>query len=91
MEAREKKEEFNMDPSQIGRFFLWCALINYGLLLLWFAIFAYARNWVFHIHSRWIKVSDEHFDAIHYAGMMTYKLAIFLFCLAPWLATLILF
>ena len=80
-----------MNIAQMGCFFLWCALINYGLLMIWFIMFGFARNWIFHIHSRWFKMSEEHFDGIHYAGMMIYKLAIFVFCVAPWLAILIVF
>ena len=80
-----------MDIAQIGRFFLWCALINYCFLIIWFLMFARARNWIFHVHSRWFKIRDDHFDDIHYAGMMIYKLAIFVFCVAPWLAILLVF
>ena len=31
-------------------------------------------------------MSPEHFDAIHYAGMAFYKLAVIVFNLVPWIA-----
>ena len=71
------------------QFFLWTTLLNYGLLLFWFAIFAVARDWVRGFHGKWFKLRDEHFDAIHYGGMAVYKIGIFLFCLMPLLALLI--
>jgi hypothetical protein len=38
------------------------------------------------MHTRWFKLSVETFDAIHYAGMATYKLGIILLNLVPLLA-----
>ena len=64
----------------------WAALINYGLLLLWFGLWLGARDAMRRWHGRWFRLSDEGFDAIHYAGMAAHKLAIWLFLLGPWLA-----
>jgi hypothetical protein len=38
------------------------------------------------MHTRWFKLSVETFDAIHYAGMATYKIGVLLFNLVPLLA-----
>lgn len=43
----------------------WCALINYGILLLWFLIFSLAHDWLHGLHGRWFTLSGENFDAIH--------------------------
>ncbi len=75
-----------MDIEMLSRTLLWSALINYGLLLLWFGLFAFARNWMRQLHGRWFTLRDEQFDAIHYAAMAFYKLSIVLFMLVPWLA-----
>lgn len=64
-------------------FLLWCTVINYGLLLVWFAFFAGARDWMRRLHGRWFRLSDEQFDTVHYAGMAIYKSGIFLFNLVP--------
>ncbi len=63
----------------------WCALINYGILLLWFLIFSLAHEWLHGLHGRWFTLSGENFDAIHYLSMAFYKLSIFLFYLTPYL------
>lgn len=64
----------------------WSAVLNLAVLLWWFALFALARDRVHRLHGRWFQLSRERFDALHYAGMAFYKLAILLFNVAPWLA-----
>ena len=65
---------------------LWCTVINYGILLLWFLIFMSARGWIQRFHGRWFRLSDEQFDILHYAGMSIYKIGIMLFNLVPYVA-----
>ena len=64
----------------------WCAVINIGVLLLWFLGFTLAHDWIYRIHGRWFKVSEEKFDAIHYASMGFFKICVILFNVAPYLA-----
>lgn len=65
---------------------LWCTLINLGLLVIWFLSFTLARDRILRLHSVWFKLSEERFDAIHYAGMAWFKLSILLFNLVPYIA-----
>jgi hypothetical protein len=65
---------------------LWCLLINFGILMSWVAAFLLAREWIFRLRGRWFKLSVEHFDAIHYAGMAAYKIGVLLLNVAPLLA-----
>ncbi len=64
----------------------WSALINYSILLLWFLLFYLAHDWLYKFHGQWFSLSQENFDAIHYAGIAFYKLSIFLLFLGPYLA-----
>ncbi len=64
----------------------WCTVINLGLLLWWFGFFALAHNLVYRLHTRWFTLSEERFDAIHYAGMAFFKLCVIVFNLVPYLA-----
>ena len=64
----------------------WCALINIGMLLFWWLLFVLARDFVYRMHSKWFKLSEENFDKIHYMGMAIYKVIIFVFNLVPYLA-----
>lgn len=64
----------------------WCAVINIGLLLWWFLFFTLAHDWMYRFHSKWFNLPVDRFDAIHYAAMAAYKMGIWLFNLAPYLA-----
>lgn len=75
-----------MTVEVLSRILLACTLINYGVLVLWFALFVLARDLLRRLHGRWFRLSEPVFDAVHYGGMGIYKLLIFMFCLVPWIA-----
>lgn len=77
-----------MTLSVLKEFLLWCLVVDYALLLLWFFLFVAARGWMYRLHARWFRMSESTFDLVHYAGMAAFKLAIVLFNLAPLLAIL---
>lgn len=64
----------------------WCAVINFGLLIWWLLILALARDWAYRLHSRYVPVTIEQFNGIHYAGVAMLKLAIFFFNVVPYIA-----
>ena len=64
----------------------WCTVINFGLLMLWFLFISLAHDWTYRIHTQWFSISVERFDAIHYAGISFFKIVVFAFNLAPYLA-----
>lgn len=66
--------------------FGWAALLNYLLLVLWFGIYLFAGDKIFALHSRWFNLDRRQFSCLHYAGMMVYKIAIFLLLLTPYIA-----
>ena len=80
-----------MNLETLREFLLWSLVINYGVLLIWFAAFTLAHDRLYRLHSRWFAVSRETFDALHYGGMAVYKIGILLLNLAPlialWLVT----
>ena len=67
-------------------FFGWCTLINVGLLTFWFAFYWLGHSWMYRLHGGLFRLSRDKFDAIHYAGLATYKVGIFLLNLVPYLA-----
>ena len=64
-------------------FFLWCTVINYGVLLWWAVLYRFARNGLLRVWRQWIRVSDDQFDLINLAGMTAYKIGVILFNLVP--------
>jgi len=75
-----------MELVTIRAFFAWCSVINMALLLWWVLFLLFAHDWTYRIHCKWFKISVEKFDAIHYAGMAFFKLAVFMFNLVPYFA-----
>ena len=64
----------------------WCTIINMGLLMWWFLFLVFAHDWVYKVHTKWFKMSVEQFNALHYGGMMFFKLFILATQLVPYLA-----
>jgi len=79
-----------MTLEAIRTFLFWCTIINYGVLVVWFLVFVFAHDWIQRIHGRWFRLSRDHFDVLHYAGMSVFKIGIILFNLVPLLALFIL-
>lgn len=74
-----------MTPEMIRALLGWSTLINLLFYLLWIAIFAFAHDFVYGIHNQLFSISAEMFNAIHYAGIIFYKLLIVFFNLIPYL------
>jgi len=80
-----------MSIETIHIFLAWCSVINMGILIFWFLIFSFFRNFIYKIHAKWFKISDENFDILHYQGMMYFKLSLFFFNIVPYIVLSILF
>jgi hypothetical protein len=70
----------------LSDFLLWCTIINYAVLFLWFSVFALARDWLFGLHGRWFSLSANQLLALHYGGMGVYKIGVLLLNLVPYIA-----
>lgn len=75
-----------MNIAQLIDFLLYCMLINYVILLIWFFAFTFAKSWMKKLHRQWFNLSDQNFDAIHYSAMAVYKIGILLLNLVPLIA-----
>lgn len=78
-----------MKLEMMKNFLLWCSIINIGLLLWWFLFFALAHDFIYRMHTKWFKMPVEKFDAIHYTGIMFFKIFIFVANIVPFCALLI--
>lgn len=65
---------------------LWCSVINYGLLLVWFGFAVLGRGWLYRYWARWFPIPKEQFDAINLAGIILYKCGTLLFNVVPCIA-----
>ena len=69
----------------ILKFLGWMTVVNFGLLLYWWGMIAFAHDWVYKMHSRWFKISQSDFDNAQYKLMGMFKLLFFIFNLVPYL------
>ena len=72
-----------MTLEMVRSFFLWCTVINYGVLILWALLFLFARDGLGWLYSKSARLTPEQFDLFNLAGITVYKLGIFLFNLVP--------
>lgn len=72
-----------MNNETIRSFLLWCAIINYAILLVWFAAFVAAHDFIYRLHGKWFRLSKEQFDALNYGGMAIYKIGVLLLNVVP--------
>ncbi len=75
-----------MELQQLSALLGWCAVINFGLLAWWAAFIVFAHDFVYRLHTRWFRLPVERFDAIHYAGIVAFKLATLTLFVVPWIA-----
>lgn len=78
--------DFQKNLDGIAGILIRCFLGGMALLIVWFAGFAAAGDWIYQMHTRWFQIPRQTFDAIHYAGMAATKITIILFFLLPWIA-----
>jgi hypothetical protein len=57
-----------MSCFSLGDFFLWCTILNYLILILWFVAFSLGHDWMFRLHGRWFRLTTAQFDALHYGA-----------------------
>lgn len=65
---------------------LWCSVIDYGLLILWFLLLMLPHQWMYRLCSRSCGLKSEQFDAVNFAGIVLFKILIILFNIVPYVA-----
>ena len=78
-----------MDFQMLTTFFMWCTLLNVGLLIISFLMLLFAGDFVYKMHGKYFSMTRESFNASLYLIIGLYKIAVFVFNLVPWLALLI--
>ena len=65
---------------------MWCSILNIVFLTFSWLVFWLGRNWIYRMHTRWFKISDQQFDVLWYGILAFYKVSIFLFNVVPFIA-----
>lgn len=74
-----------MDLQILSRFFMWCTLINAGLLILSFLFWFLAADLMFKLCGHWFQFPRESFSLLYLSLLGLFKLLIVIFNAVPWL------
>ena len=78
-----------MDLQTLTRFFMWCTIINGGLLVLWSVFFLFAPDLVYWTQKKWFPVPRETFTLVMYLFLGLFKILFLVFNVVPYVALLI--
>ncbi len=78
-----------MDLNQITEIFKWMTIINFALFLFSALLTISIKDFVARMHGRFYGISEEKVMEAIYGYFGTYKIAIILFNLVPYIALLI--
>lgn len=74
-----------MDIQVLTKFFMWCTILNFGLLMFMGVLCMFASDFIFKIHSKWFSISRETFNIIFYSSIGIYKIIFLFFNIIPWI------
>ncbi len=75
-----------MDIQMLTRFFMWCMILNFGLLMFSFLLLVFAGDFMYEKHGRWFSMPRETFNAVLYSFLGIYKIFFLVFSVMQWVA-----
>jgi len=78
-----------MDTQTLTSFFMWCTIINGGLLIFWSTVFMAAPDVVYRTQRKWFPIPRATFDVVMYAFLGMFKIVFLVFNVVPYVALLI--
>jgi len=78
-----------MDIQTLTTFFMWCTILNGGLLILSSLILVFAGDFVYRLHGKWFPMPRETFNVVIYSFLGLFKIVILVFNVVPYVALLI--
>jgi len=78
-----------METGTLKKFFMWCTIMNGGLLLFWSFLCLFALDWIYNMHSIWFQMPRETFNIVMYSFLGAFKLFVIGCNLVPYLALVI--
>ena len=78
-----------MDIQTLTSFFMWCTIINTGMLIFLALIYLLVPNLAYRLQSQFIPISRETFDIVFYSFIGFFKVVVLVFNVVPWIALLI--
>lgn len=79
-----------MNIELLKSFFMWCTIINFGILLLWVVMIRFYTELFYQLQSYWFPMSKEKLIASNYIMYGFFKLAVLVFNFVPYVVLLVL-
>ena len=79
-----------MDIQTLTTFFMWCTIINGGILILWTTFLVFTPDFVYRIQSKWFPVPRETWNVVIYSFLGAFKIVFIVFNITPYITLLIL-
>ena len=78
-----------MDIQTLTTFFMWCTILNIGLLLFASLILVFAGDFVYRLHSKWLPMHRETFNVVIYSFLGLFKIIWLVFNVVPYVALMV--
>ena len=78
-----------MDVQILTTFFMWCTIINGGILILWAMFFMFTPDLVYRIQSKWFPIPRETYNVVIYSFLGLFKVIFLVFNVVPYIALMI--
>ena len=78
-----------MDIQTLTTFFMWCTILNGGLLVLWTVFCAFTPNLVYRMQSIFFPLPRETYNVVIYSFLGLFKIVFLVFNVTPYVALLI--
>ena len=78
-----------MDLQTLTSFFMWCTIIDGGILILWTVFSVLAPDLVYRTQSKWFPIPRETFNVVIYSFLGLFKIVFLVFNVVPYVALLI--
>ena len=70
----------------IGQVLIRCFIMGVFVLFFWWGALALMGDLAYTVHTKFVPISRQHFDVIHYAGMLMTKTTISVLFFLPYIA-----
>ena len=78
-----------MDIDTVRAFFMWCTILNGGLLVLSAVVCVFAGDWVYRMNTRWFPIPRDTFNVLVFSFIGLFKMLVLVFNLVPFFALVI--
>ena len=78
-----------MDIQTVTTFFMWCTILNLGLLILTSIMCVFCADFSYRMNNKLFSISREAFNVIIVSFIGLFKIVVIVFCIVPYIALLI--